>query len=225
MSNGSTDPELGQRVKDHLKKLGLESPIDFATQAMIHGAGKAHIEEAMSTILQTIGMDLSDDSIEKTPARVAKMYMKEIFYGVDYANFPKMTTFQNKFKCNEMICMKNILVRSVCEHHLVPFIGRAHVAYIPGEGGVTGLSKLNRIVDFFCRRPQVQERLNEQVAAALTLVLGTEDVAVVIDAEHYCIKLRGVEDPHSSTVTSKLLGKFRAVPELRAEFLALAVSK
>jgi GTP cyclohydrolase IA len=217
----STDLKLGGRVREFLQKKGLESPINFERQSMISGAGKAHIESAIADILGVLGMDIKDDSIGDTPARVAKMYTQEIFYGLDYANFPKCTAIENKMGYEEMVLMKDILVRSVCEHHLVPFIGSAHVAYIPGKK-VIGLSKLNRIVDFFSRRPQVQERLTEQVAHTLAYILETDDVAVVIDCEHFCVKLRGIQDPQSSTITSKVLGKFRTNDALRNEFLHLS---
>lgn len=212
----STDLELGCKVHELLLEQNLETPFDpedsLATEEKI-----IRIRHAFENILGALDMDLGDDSIQDTPKRVAKMYAEEIFYGLDYKNFPKCSTFQNKYKADEMVCVRNILVRSVCEHHLVPFVGVAHIAYIPSKG-IIGLSKFNRIVDFFCRRPQVQERLTEQIAAALQLILGTEHVAVYIDAEHMCVKLRGVQDPHSSTVTSKLSGNFKDVPELRTEF-------
>ncbi len=221
MAKGDYDAVLGNKVHTHLSKLGIESPIDFERRDKYEGAGQAHIEEAMQAILMCIGMDLKDDSICKTPHRVSKMYMKEIFYGMDYRNFPRAMAINNKMKADEMICMRKVVVRSVCEHHLVPFVGHATIAYLPCKK-VSGLSKINRIVDFFCRRPQVQERLTEQVAATLSLILETDSVAVVIDAAHFCIKLRGVEDPDSTTVTSKLLGKFRSNAELRNEFLSLS---
>ena len=217
----STDVSLGLEVKNYLERLGIETPM----KERLEPAGRSmDYETALKLgfhgIMELLGLDLKDDSLQETPRRVAKMYMREIFYGLDYANFPKCTIIKNKMKADEMICVKNILVRSMCEHHFVPFIGRAAVAYIP-EDGVMGLSKFNRVVEFFCRRPQVQERLTEQVSAAFRYILKTEDVAVVIEAEHLCVKLRGVQDPHSDTVTSKLSGKFRSVPELRAEFLSL----
>lgn len=215
----SNDLALGIKVKERLTALGIETPMrDGFT---MHEDYPAAIRLGFHGIMELLGLDLKDDSLQDTPARIAKMYTKEIFYGLDYRNFPKCGIFKNKMKADEMVCVKNVLVRSVCEHHFVPFIGRAAVAYIPGDG-IIGLSKINRIVEFFCRRPQVQERLTEQVSAAMQLILGTEDVAVVIEAEHFCVKLRGVQDPHSDTVTSKLSGKFRTVPELRNEFLQLS---
>lgn len=221
MAKGDFDPELGKKVHDKLVELGIESPIDFVRKASLGDVGHAHIQNAYSVILSTMGMNMQDDSIEKTPHRMAKMYMKEIFYGMDYANFPRAMAIENKMGADEMICMRKVVVRSVCEHHLVPFIGHATIAYLPGAK-VSGLSKINRIVDFFCRRPQVQERLTEQVAATLSLILETPSVAVVIDCAHFCIKLRGVEDPDSTTVTSKMSGKFKSEAMLRNEFLALS---
>jgi GTP cyclohydrolase I len=216
----ANDPTLGFAVCKHLTDLGIETPFNAGNQA-------PNLVDALShqvhNILSLLGMDLNDDSIQDTPKRVAKMYAHEIFYGLDYTNFPKCTTIQNKMQVNEMVCVSNILVRSVCEHHLVPFVGSAAIAYIP-KTKIVGLSKFNRIVDFFCRRPQVQERLTEQVAAALSFILETDDIAVVIQADHMCVKLRGVQDPHSRTTTSKLLGRFLDTGALRAEFLTLSRS-
>lgn len=219
----STDKQLGLRVHNRLVELGIETPFIYPENndcPMQISDRRDAIERNMGQIMNMLHLDLADDSLQETPRRVAKMYVQEIFYGLDYANFPKSMVMENKMKVNEVVCVKNILVRSVCEHHFQPFIGVAHVGYIP-DSKIVGLSKLNRIVDFFSRRPQVQERLNEQIAAALACVLETEDVAVVIDAEHFCVKLRGIQDPHSSTATSKMLGRFRTVPELRAEFFSL----
>lgn len=219
---GNADQELGQKVKAHLIKLGIETPIkERSTPMMPAEVRKNAIKTGMHGILELLGLDLTDDSIEKTPGRVAKMFVDEIFYGLDYANFPKIGQFSNKMKYEEMVCVKNILVRSVCEHHLVPFIGQCTIAYLPKDF-IIGLSKFNRVVDFFSRRPQVQERLTEQVHAALSFILETDDVAVVIDSAHYCVKLRGVEDPSSATVTSKITGKFRSEPALRHEFISLS---
>lgn len=214
----STDLELGRRVEKYLIKHNLETPMHRQLVVVDSTRKLQALEEAVTDILFRLGMNLEDDSIQDTPKRVAKMYAEEIFYGLDYKNFPKCSTFLNKANVDEMVCVRNILVRSVCEHHLVPFVGVAHIAYIP-NAQIIGLSKFNRVVDFFCRRPQVQERLTEQIAAALRMILATDHVAVYLDAEHMCVKLRGIQDPHSSTVTSKLLGNFKKVPELRYEFL------
>lgn len=158
-------------------------------------------------ILDILGMDLSDESIKGTPKRVAKMYVEEIFGGLNPANKPAPTLFENSYNYSQMLVERNILVQSTCEHHFVPITGKAHVAYI-SSGKVIGLSKLNRIVDYYSRRPQVQERLTIQIAEELKEMLQTRDVAVIIDAEHLCVKSRGIRDPHSSTITSSFHGKF-----------------
>jgi GTP cyclohydrolase I len=158
-------------------------------------------------IMETLGLDLNDDSLKGTPQRVAKMYVQEIFSGLDLKNKPKVALFDNKYKYDQMLVEKNITLYSNCEHHFVPIIGKAHVAYI-STGKVIGLSKLNRIVQYFSQRPQVQERLTMQIANELKNVLETEDVAVVIDASHLCVSARGVKDVNSSTVTAAYSGKF-----------------
>jgi len=175
------------------------------------------IEASIRDILETLGMDLEDDSIKGTPRRVAKAYVNEIFSGLNPANKPKLSTFDNNYKYGEMLVEKNITVYSTCEHHLLPIVGRAHVAYI-SNGNVIGLSKMNRIVDYFAKRPQVQERLTMQVVQALQEAMGTDDVACVIDAKHLCVNSRGVRDIVSSTVTSEFGGKFKD-KEVRREFL------
>lgn len=175
------------------------------------------IEEKFREILETLGMDLTDDSLQGTPRRVAKMYVKEIFYGLNPANMPKISVFDNKFKYDEMLVEKEIQVQSFCEHHFLPIVGRAHVGYI-SNGVVIGLSKINRIVDYFARRPQVQERLTVQIASELKKALQTEDIAVVIDAKHMCVSCRGIQDDHSTTVTAEYSGKFIDLAT-REEFL------
>jgi GTP cyclohydrolase I len=177
-----------------------------------------HFEE----IMNTLGLDLSDDSLKGTPLRVAKMYVQEIFSGLNPDNKPEATLFENKFQYNQMLVEKDIKVHSYCEHHFVPIIGKAHVAYI-SNGQVIGLSKINRIVDYFSRRPQVQERLTEQIADDLKKVLNTEDVAVIIEAEHMCVSMRGVKDHGSSTTTSSYYGKFQQT-ETKNEFLKYVYS-
>ena len=179
------------------------------------------IEGHFKSIMETMGLDLSDDSLMDTPKRVAKMYVNEIFWGLDYEAFPKCTAVDNKMKYNEMVCERNINVQSNCEHHFVVIDGLATVAYVPNQK-VLGLSKINRIVEYFSKRPQIQERLTEQIFHTLQYILDTEDVAVMIDAQHYCVKSRGVEDTGSSTVTSKLGGGFKSDPAARAEFYQLA---
>lgn len=175
------------------------------------------IEKNVEEILHTLGMDLEDDSIKKTPHRVAKMYVKEIFSGLNPKNKPSVTLFENKYRYSQMLVEKDIALFSTCEHHLVPIHGKAHVAYI-SNGEVIGLSKINRIVKYYSKRPQVQERLTRQIAAELRETLKTEDVAVVIDASHMCVAARGVEDINSSTVTADLSGQFLK-EATRMEFL------
>ena len=175
------------------------------------------IKEDVKNILYTLGMDLSDDSLKDTPERVAKMFVKEIFGGLNPENKPKASTFDNKYKYGEMLVEKNIILYSTCEHHLLPIVGKAHIAYISNET-VIGLSKMNRIVDYFAKRPQVQERLTMQIVKELQEVLNTEDVACVIDAKHLCVNSRGIRDIDCSTVTSEFGGKFKKI-ETRREFL------
>jgi len=175
------------------------------------------IEKDVNRILETLGMDLTDDSLKGTPKRVAKMFVQEIFGGLNPKRKPKASVFENKYKYGEMLVEKNITVYSTCEHHLLPIVGRAHVAYI-SNGTVVGLSKMNRIVDFFAKRPQVQERMTMQIVNELQEVLGTKDVACVIDAKHLCVNSRGIRDIESSTVTSEFGGKFKE-PATKREFL------
>lgn len=177
----------------------------------------ALIHEDVKHILETLGMDLNDDSLKGTPLRVAKMFVKEIFAGLDPQRKPRASTFENKYKYGEMLVEKNITVYSTCEHHLLPIVGKAHVAYI-SKGTVIGLSKMNRIVDHFAKRPQVQERLTMQIVQELQQALGTEDVACVIDAKHLCVNSRGIRDIDSSTVTSEFGGSFKD-PGVKREFL------
>ena len=177
----------------------------------------AKIEASVKDILHTLGMDLTDDSIQGTPKRVAKAFINEMFMGLDPKNKPKASTFDNNYNYGEMLVEKNIVVYSTCEHHLLPIIGRAHVAYI-SDGKVIGLSKMNRIVEYFSKRPQVQERLTMQVVQAMQEALGTQDVACVIDAKHLCVNSRGIKDIESSTVTSEFGGKFKE-KETKKEFL------
>ena len=175
------------------------------------------IKKNVSAIMHTLGLDLNDDSLSGTPNRVAKMYVKEIFGGLNPDKKPNSSTFDNKYKYGEMLVEKNITLYSTCEHHLLPIVGKAHVAYI-SKGTVVGLSKMNRIVDYFAKRPQVQERLNIQIVKELQNVLGTKDVACVIDAKHLCVNSRGIRDIESSTVTAEYGGKFKE-EALRREFL------
>ncbi len=176
------------------------------------------IEEKFAEIMETLGLDLTDDSLRSTPKRVAKMYVKELFGGLDASRAPKNSTFENKYKYKEMLVEKDITVYSTCEHHFLPIVGKAHVAYI-SSGKVIGLSKMNRVVDHYAKRPQVQERLTMQVVKHLQDYLGTEDVACIIDAKHLCVNSRGIKDIQSSTVTAEFGGKF-ADPDTKKEFLA-----
>lgn len=175
------------------------------------------IKKDVEHILETLGMDLTDDSMKGTPNRVAKMFVKEIFGGLNPNKKPSSSTFENNYKYGEMLVEKNITLYSTCEHHLLPIVGRAHVAYI-SNGTVVGLSKMNRIVDYYAKRPQVQERLTMQIVQELQRVLHTEDVACIIDAKHLCVNSRGIRDIESSTVTSEFGGKFKE-DKVKREFL------
>ena len=175
------------------------------------------IKDDVQHIMETLGLDLNDDSLKGTPNRVAKMFVNEIFGGLDPAKKPKASSFENKYKYGEMLVEKNITLYSTCEHHFLPIVGRAHVAYI-SNGTVVGLSKMNRIVDHFAKRPQVQERLTIQIVEELQKVLNTKDVACVIDAKHLCVNSRGIRDIESSTVTSEFGGKFKE-KDTKREFL------
>ncbi|EGR4436034.1 GTP cyclohydrolase I FolE [Vibrio cholerae] len=208
--------ESAKLVKDALERRGLETPMqpNLATPA----EKKEKIEQHMREILNLLGLDLTDDSLEETPQRIAKMYVDEIFSGLDYANFPKITVIENKMKVSEMVKVKDITLTSTCEHHLVTIDGTVAVAYIP-RGKIIGLSKINRIVRFFAQRPQVQERMTQQILVALQTLLESDDVAVTIDATHYCVKSRGVMDATSVTTTTALGGIFKSNPATRAEFL------
>lgn len=212
------DPELGKKVHEYLMKVGVETP------TVSNGLSRTDkieiIEKKFADIMNTLGLDLSDDSLAETPKRVAKMYVGEIFWGLDWEAFPKCTTVDNKMHYNEMVVERNVNVQSNCEHHFVVIDGLATVAYVPKKK-VLGLSKINRIVEYFSKRPQIQERLTEQIFHTLCYILETDDVAVVINARHYCVRSRGVEDTGSSTVTSRLGGGFKTDPSARAEFMRM----
>ena len=205
-----------KRVQDALIAKGLETPL--VETGLDRDQKYQKIKTAMTTVVETLGLDLRDDSLIETPHRVAKMYVDEIFSGLDYSYFPKITQIDNKMKVDEMVKVKDIAVLSTCEHHFITIDGSASVAYLPKDK-VMGLSKLNRIVQFFSRRPQVQERLTQQVLVSLQTLLETEDVAVKIDAVHYCVKSRGIMDSNSSTSTTALGGVFKE-QSTRSEFLA-----
>ena len=227
LQRNKTHANLGAEVKKHLVSLGLDTPmVPNYWESLAQEADEAkktvqdEIQESFRHIMELMGLDLSDDSLEETPKRVAKMFLHETFWGLDWNNFPKVTVVSNKMKYDEMVIERNITVSSTCEHHFLPILGKAHIAYIPKEK-VPGLSKLNRIVEFFSRRPQIQERLTAQIHATLCHILETDDVAVIIEAEHLCVKTRGVEDPCSDTVTSKISGVFKTVPRAKEEMLML----
>tara|TARA_R110000868_G_scaffold327938_2_gene588874 strand:+ start:194 stop:874 length:681 start_codon:yes stop_codon:yes gene_type:complete len=201
--NGFSDEEIGD---DHIYT-GLETPMKVNAFEMSDDEKKDKISGLFAQIMDVMGLDLDDDSLKGTPNRVAKMYIDEIFSGLNPANKPKVALFDNKYQYNQMLVEKNITFYSNCEHHFVPIIGKAHIAYI-SSGKVIGLSKLNRIVQFYAKRPQVQERLTNQIATELTKILDTKDVAVIIDAKHLCVSSRGIKDDTSATVTSFYGGVF-----------------
>ena len=203
MLNGFSIEEIGD---DHLYT-GLKTPIKKDAFKLSDEEKKQKIEVLFSKIMDVIGLDLTDDSLKGTPKRVAKMYIDEIFSGINPNNKPKIALFENKYQYNQMLVEKNITFYSNCEHHFVPIIGKAHIAYI-SSGRVIGLSKINRILQYFAKRPQVQERLTNQIAEELKIILNTEDIAVIIDAKHLCVSSRGIKDDTSTTVTSYFGGKF-----------------
>lgn len=219
---------MAMKVEDTLQKHNEEIGDDHMSSAQetpirkdafdLSDAEKIErIKTNVRDIMLTLGLDLDDDSLRGTPNRVAKMYVNEIFGGLHPDRKPSSSTFENKYKYGEMLVEKNITLYSTCEHHLLPIVGKAHIAYI-SNGTVVGLSKMNRIVDYFAKRPQVQERLNIQIVKELQKVLGTKDVACVIDAKHLCVNSRGIRDIDSSTVTAEYGGKFKK-ESVRREFL------
>ncbi|MEL6303351.1 MAG: GTP cyclohydrolase I FolE [Bacteroidota bacterium] len=210
------DENYDERGNDHIGS-SSETPLRDDAFVLSDDEKIERVQQSVRDILLTLGLDLEDDSLQGTPKRVAKMFVKEIFGGLHPDRKPTSSTFDNKYKYGEMLVEKNIVVYSTCEHHLLPIVGRAHVAYI-SNGTVVGLSKMNRIVDYYAKRPQVQERLNIQVVKELQKVLGTEDVACVIDAKHLCVNSRGIRDIESSTVTAEYGGKFKE-ESVRREFL------
>ncbi|MGK2960171.1 MAG: GTP cyclohydrolase I FolE [Candidatus Malihini olakiniferum] len=203
-------------VHEALLARGLETPLRGAL--LDATTRKARIAEHMTEVMNLLSLDLQDDSLAETPNRIAKMYVDEIFAGLDYANFPKITIIENKMKVDEMVTVRDIVLTSTCEHHFVTIDGKATVAYIPKEK-VIGLSKINRIVQFFAQRPHVQERLTQQILVALQTLLGTSNVALSIDAVHYCVKARGICDATSATTTTSLGGLFKLSQNTRQEFL------
>lgn len=202
--NGLTVEEIGD---EHIGT-SYDTPLKEGAFDMDDNLKMDLIEDKFRDIMEIMGLDLTDDSLSGTPRRVAKMYIQEIFSGLNPSNKPKVALFENKYQYNEMLVEKDITFYSNCEHHFVPIIGKAHVAYI-SSGKVIGLSKINRIVNYYAKRPQVQERLTVQIANELKSILETDDVAVIIDAEHLCVSSRGVQDVNSSTVTAQFEGKFK----------------
>ena len=215
MSNISDE---AAKVRDALIAKGIETPMKSVGLSL--DLRRKEIEKHMREVLQLIGLDLTDDSIEETPVRMAKMYLDEIFTGMDYANFPKITNIRNRMKVSEMVLVNDITLTSTCEHHVVTIDGKVSVAYYPKDW-VIGLSKINRVVAFLAQRPQVQERLTEQILTALQTILQTDDVAVYVKATHFCVKCRGIKDTNSYTVTSAFGGVFLEDRETRKEFLSL----
>ena len=213
-----TDKNLGKKIHKYLIKKGVETPM--VRELTDKEIKKQNISRLFAQIMEELNLDLFDDSLSGTPDRVAKMYIDEIFYGLDYNNFPKCTAVENKMQYDEMVTVDRINMSSACEHHFVVIDGFATVSYIPNDK-VIGLSKINRIVDFFAKRPQIQERLTEQIYYALNCILETENIAVKIKAVHYCVKSRGVKDVTSNTTTTKLGGVFKN-NEVRNEFLNLS---
>jgi len=209
--------EDARKVRDVLIERGLETPL--IDNGLSRDQKYERIKKSFADIAITLGLDLSDDSLCDTPKRIAKMYVDEIFSGLDYARFPKATAISNKMGVEEMVRIDDISVVSTCEHHFITIDGVASVAYIP-SGKIIGLSKVNRIVRFFAQRPQVQERLTQQVLVALQTLLETDDVAVTINAVHYCVKARGVMDANSRTRTTALGGQFKMDARTRGEFLS-----
>ena len=209
--------EQMDEIGDHHQGSSKETPLRPDAFEMSNNEKTLLIEEKIQEVLYILGMDLTDDSLKGTPRRVAKMFVSEIFSGLHPNNKPEASSFENKYQYGEMLVEKNITLYSTCEHHLLPIVGKAHVAYI-SNGTVVGLSKMNRIVDYYAKRPQVQERLTLQIVEELKRVLKTDNVACVIDAKHLCVNSRGISDVNSSTVTSEFEGRFKG-KDVKREFL------
>ena len=219
----SNDLELGLSVQQYLLDKGVETPmrddvIVSNQPEIVQKKNMELIEAHYKGIMEVLGLDITDDSLQNTPHRVAKMYMHDYFYGLDYSNFPACSVFENKYTYTGTICIDDIQVYSVCEHHIVPFVGTCKIMYKPSDTGVMGLSKFNRVVDFFGRRPQVQERLTLQTFYALAHILKTDDICVYIEAKHFCVCSRGVKDQNSYTRTLKAGGVFNTT-EIEMQFL------
>ena len=213
------DKHLHDEMGDDHMSANLETPLRADAFELSAEEKVEKIEADFRKIMETLGLDLTDDSLKGTPKRVAKMFVKEIFGGLLPERKPGMSTFENKYNYNQMLVEKDIVVYSTCEHHFLPIVGRAHVGYI-SKGKVIGLSKMNRIVEYYAKRPQVQERLTMQIVKAMQEALGTDDVACIIDAKHLCVNSRGIKDIESSTVTAEYGGAFKENEQLRKEFIA-----
>jgi GTP cyclohydrolase I len=226
LNKDKTDSVLGWEVHDHLRSLGIETPMNPNVTDMMDKQKLSLLEDHFEKIMELLGLDMQNDSMQDSPRRLAKMYVNELFWGMDHHNFPKCTAITNSLKDintnQSFVLERGIRINSTCEHHFVPIQGKATVAYLPREK-MLGLSKLNRIVEYFARRPQVQERMTEQIKAAIMYVAETSDVAVYIDAEHFCVKTRGIQDVDCSTVTLAVGGIFTGdTSDIRREFLNLA---
>ncbi len=213
-----TDDEHIEELGDNHIMTSIETPLRADAFKLSDQEKIEKIEAHVTGIMETLGLDLTDDSLKGTPKRVSKMYVKEIFGGLNPKRKPEMSTFKNSYQYNEMLVEKNIVLYSTCEHHFLPIVGRAHIAYI-STGTVVGLSKLNRIVDFYAKRPQVQERLTMQIVKELQQIMNTKDVACIIDAKHLCVNSRGIRDIDSSTVTSEFGGRFKTDEQMRKELI------
>ncbi|GEM50961.1 GTP cyclohydrolase I FolE [Empedobacter brevis] len=213
------DKHLHDEIGDDHMSANLETPLRGDAFELSAEEKVEKIEADFRNIMETLGLDLTDDSLKGTPKRVAKMFVKEIFGGLLPERKPGMSTFDNKYNYNQMLVEKDIVVYSTCEHHFLPIVGRAHVGYI-SKGRVIGLSKMNRIVEYYAKRPQVQERLTMQIVKAMQEALGTDDVACIIDAKHLCVNSRGIKDIESSTVTAEFGGAFKENEQLRKEFIS-----
>lgn len=212
------DPEMGKRIHQMLVARNLENPIMW--DRVKEDNAQKEMEAGFAQVCKHLGLDPTHPSTEGTPHRLAKMYKKEICFGLDYDQFPHAMVTENDSKFQSIMCERNITVKSLCEHHFMPVLGIAHVAYIPDQK-LIGLSKFNRVVNFFARRPQLQERLGQQILAVLQELAGTDDVAVIIKAEHFCVKFRGIEDESSDTVTSLMGGRFFTDALARQELMSM----
>jgi GTP cyclohydrolase IA len=216
------DPELGRKVHEHLVSIGLETPITDKLHQLTSKQKIEKIENHFTHIMEVLGLDLTDDSLIETPSRVAKMFVSEAFWGLNYENFPKVLLVDNKMHYDQMFIERDVTIMSKCEHHMVDFYGLAQCAYFPNSSNkVLGLSKFSRIAEFFARRPQVQERLTNQIAETLKFILGSDNVAVRIDSKHMCVSSRGVEDQNAFATSNFMDGSFRNDSSVRSEFLTL----